>query len=133
MAVEQNDRPWIKLDFNHNTNELTVRWGPNEGPWGIFNEAHVNAPQTVSITEWWLYVGTKTKLDQDDNGDEPSKWEIFNCSVGANNEMTLDVSYVPVKKHKVLAQVIGYFDSKNILGDSFKEGIYSDIARTKLK
>jgi hypothetical protein len=42
--------------------------------------------------------------------------------------MILPRKLLPLKK-QVLAQVIGYFDSKDERGNPIEEGIYSDVAR----
>ncbi|MDZ4853865.1 MAG: hypothetical protein SGJ26_03220 [Nitrospirota bacterium] len=122
------DRPNIELSLN--SEGLKVTWGPIQGPWGIFNEVMVANPENVTITEWWLIVGTKAKLHQPDEDDEPTRGEIVSQSVGAKTEMTIPRYLLPVKQH-IFAQVIGFFKSRTKTGDEFIEGIYSDKARVK--
>ena len=130
MPDKKTDRPWIELVLN--TDGLKATWGPNEGPWGIFKDAQISAPQQVNIKEWWLSVGTKAKLDQPEDKDEPSHWEIFHHSMGAKNEMTIPWDTPLPLKQKVLARVIGYFDSKGTNDEPFTEGIFSDVERVKI-
>src|SRR4026207_879302 len=58
----QQDRPNVELSV---TNEFIIaQWGPAAGPYGIFNETMVAAPETVTIKEWWLFVGTKARPNE---------------------------------------------------------------------
>jgi hypothetical protein len=124
MQVQKNDRPKVELRLN--ADGLTVTWGPEGGPWGIYAE---NAPlEKVKVKEWWLYVGTKANSEQSDEPDEPFRCESVSKSVGTTTEMILPRKLLPLKK-QVLAQVIGYFDSKDERGNPIEEGIYSDVAR----
>lgn len=132
MPDKKMDRPWVKLA--RTKDGLNLAWGPNQGPWGIFNEAHIRSPQTVKITEWWLSVGTKANVKQNDaNKDEPSNWELFNASVGTKNKLTIPWYGPRPPKRKVLARVIGKFHSKGTNNERFEEGIYSDVERLKIK
>lgn len=132
MSDKKTDRPWVELDLN--ADGLKITWGPNQGPWGIFKDEHRESPQQVTITEWWLSVGTKTKTNQDDEKDEPSHWEIFNYSVGTKNELTIPWDHPLPLKQKVLARVIGRFESEGISGAPIEggEGIYSDVERVQI-
>lgn len=126
MQVQQNDRPTVELRLN--TDGLTVTWGPEGGPWGIYAENVT--PVNVNIKEWWLYVGVKANPEQSDDPDEPSEYKIFSDSVGTNTERTIPMKNLPsLKKKVVLARVIGYFDSQDEHGKPIVEGIYSDVAR----
>ena len=129
MQDKKTDRPWTELSLSADV--LIAKWGPNEGLWGIFNEGMIASPEKVNVHEWWLIVGTKSKHDQPDKPDEPIRGETFSYSVGTKNQMTIPRYLLPVGK-QVLAQVIGFFDSKNERNESIVEGIYSDVERLKI-
>lgn len=128
--VQQNDRPKIhQLELQ--ADGLKIRWGPKKGPWGIYREDMQNKPVDVEIKEWRLYVGglvnqQKSELESD---------EIFSQSVGTKTEMIIQLDNNPgFRKYKtVVAQVIGIFDSEDIAGKPFEEGIYSDVAQKEIK
>ena len=124
MPVQKHERPEITLKQNQD-GSLLAAWGPEAGPWGIFKKAA--APQKVQIKEWWLFVGTLSNHGQPD-ADEGSQWEIVSRSVGTNDSMVIPRHLLPTN-HQVLAQVIGYFDSKNENEEPIVEGIYSNVAR----
>lgn len=128
MAVQQNDRPKIQLELQ--ADGLKVSWGPKKGPWGIFREDMKNKPVDVEVKEWRLYVGGLVSQQKTDQADE-----IFSQSVGTKTEMMIQLDNDP-KFHKykaVIAQVLGRFDSEDIDGNRFEEGIYTDVAQKEIK
>jgi hypothetical protein len=135
MDIPQHDRPRVELSLNTNNNELTITWGPDAGPWGIYSEK--STPATVKIKEWELYVGTKADANQLDDPDEPGEYKIFHGTVNALTKMTIllnDKDYEEAfgeakARGYILARVIGYFDSQNERGEPIVEGIYSDVVR----
>jgi len=129
----QQDRPNVELSV---TNEFIIaQWGPAAGPYGIFNETMVAAPETVTIKEWWLFVGTKARPNE--THEPPDHQSVQNDIVfqkmGTATELKID-RYLFPKDQMVLAQVIGFFESKDITGQPlpFMEGIYSDIVRKQI-
>ena len=54
-SYNTNDRPYVVLSLSDKG--LTVKWGPQEGPWDIFS----GKPCTCSIKRWELHAGTKKK------------------------------------------------------------------------
>jgi len=135
MEVPQNDRPTVELSLETKSDELTVTWGPDVGPWGIYSEK--STPVPVKIKEWELYVGTKADAKQPNDPDEPGEYNIFYGKVGAYTAKTIPLNDKDRKKAfeeakktgYILARVIGYFDSQNERGEPIVEGIYSDVVR----
>lgn len=135
MQESQNDRPVVELSLNTTNDELTITWGPNVGPWGIYSAK--STPVPVKIKEWELYVGTKADAKQLDDPDEPGEYNIFYGTVGPSTTKTiplkdkgLEEAFQEAKQRGyILARVIGYFDSQDEGGEPIVEGIYSDVAR----
>lgn len=148
MEIPQNDRPTVELSLNTNSEELTVTWGPDVGPWGIYSEKSMPIP--VKIKEWELYVGTKAIAGQLDDPDEPGEYNIFydkvdsstikiipmkdgtysTTTISLTNDKSRKKAFEEARKRGyILARVIGYFDSQNESGHAIVEGIYSDVVR----
>ena len=126
MQTQNNDRPTIELRLN--ADGLTVTWGPEGGPWGIYAEDV--PPVKVTVKEWCLYVGTKANPEQSDDPDEPAEHDIFSDCVGTSTEKSIFWKELHSReKQVVLARVIGYFDSQDEHGKPIVEGIYSNVAR----
>ena len=132
MPDKKPDRPWIELSVSEDG--LKAKWGNPSGTplgsYGIFNAKMVHSPENVKVHEWWLIVGTKSKHNQPDKDDEPIRGETFYFD-GTVNETIIPIYRVPAGQ-KIIAQVIGFFNSKNELLEPIVEGIYSDVARLKM-
>lgn len=145
-SYNTNDRPYVVLSLSDKG--LTVKWGPQEGPWDIFS----GKPCTCSIKRWELHVGTKKKPTQPDDPNERIGNEIIPKKIpkGTFEEMlkkqepltnpnliTETETFIPREelekkvqpKEQILARVIGYFDLKDEKGQIIEYGIYSDVAR----
>ena len=136
-----NDRPYVALSLSDEG--LTVRWGPQQGPWGISS----GKPYTCTVTRWELHVGTKKTPSQRDDPNEPIGNEIIPKKISnamPKNQNLQTISYLTetemfiprdelaktVRPHEqILARVIGYFYGKDEKGHTIEHGIYSDVAR----
>jgi len=136
-----NDRPYVALSLSDEG--LTVRWGPQQGPWGISS----GKPSTCTITRWELHVGTKKTPSQRDDPNEPIGNEIIPKKISSamsKNQNPQTISYLTetemfiprdelaktVRPHEqILARVIGYFYLKENNGQAIEHDIYSDVAR----
>lgn len=136
-----NDRPYVALSLSDEG--LTVRWGPQQGPWGISS----GKPCTCTVTRWELHVGTKEKPSQQDGPNEQIGNEIIPKKMSktmSKNQNPQTIFYLTeteiliprdklVKKirphEQILARVIGYFYLKDNKGRAIEYGIYSDVAR----
>jgi len=133
-----NDRPYVALSLGEEG--LTVRWGPQEGPWDISS----GKPSTCTITRWELHVGTKKHASQRDDSNEPIGNEIIPKEMPKDKNIPQTIPYLTgtemviprdelvktVRPHEqILARVVGYFYGKDTKGQTIEYGIYSDVAR----
>ena len=133
-----NERPYVALSLGDEG--LTVRWGPQQGPWDISS----GKPSICTITRWELHVGTKKHPSQPDDPNEPIGNEIIPKKTTKDKNIPQTISYVTktetlitrdelakkVRPHEqILARVIGYFYGKDKQGHTIEYGIYSDVAR----
>jgi hypothetical protein len=125
----QKDRPQVEFIFDPDGG-LRLRWGPSAGPWGIFTEGA--KPQTVDIDKWWLYVGEMVNPLKPDHGSKAISKDYNGRDMGTSTEITIPKALLPQKK-TVVVQVLGRFDSKDVKGKPFKEGIYSDEVQVEMQ
>jgi len=142
QSNDKNDRPHVALSLSDKG--LTVRWGPQEGPWDIFS----GKPSTCTIKSWELHVGTKKYPSQQDDPNEQIANEIIPekppKKMSKNPPrpepippLTETEMLIPREKlekkvrpnEQILARVIGYFECTHGKNQVIKRGIYSDIAR----
>jgi hypothetical protein len=118
MGTEEDklkDPPRVQLELQ--ADGLRIRWGPQKGRWGVFKEDA--DPVEVEIKEWHLYVSEKPP------GYGAKSKGIISKTVGTKTEIIIPRD--DLHQHKVvIAQVLGGFKSKDLEGEEFMEGIYSE-------
>jgi hypothetical protein len=123
---KEGEKPQIQLTRQAN-GELKAKWRPSKGLWGKFTEK--SDFRKVTVKEWWLFVGTKAHPG---HSEEQSQIEIVSQNVYKATEWIIKKELLP-KNKQVFAQVIGYFNSRNIAGEPIVEGIYSNVAHLRIK
>ena len=115
-----NDRPFLHLELQPDA--LKVQWGPPKGPWGIYYKC-TDPPAEVVIKEWHFFLGSLVNAHKPEFGST----QILSSTYDLVTDISIPRGQLP-KKKKLVAQIIGYFDSKKPDGTTFTEGIYSDPA-----
>jgi hypothetical protein len=120
-GAHQNDRPIVQIEIN--AQGLHAQWGPESIACGIFNEGMKDNPEVVPIKKWLVYVGSLVNPQNPEHGST----EIFSDNVGTKTEINIPKDKLPHHKATIVVQVIGGFDSRDILDEPFTEGVYSDL------
>lgn len=118
------DPPRVQLELQAD-GSLRISWGPQRAYWGVFTKDA--DPVEVEIKEWQLYLSEKPPGDG-----AKSKEFLFIKTVGTKTKITIHRDDLP--QHKVvIAQVLGGFKSKDLKGEEFMEGIYSEPESLEIK